>query len=437
MRISIFGLGYVGTVSAACFGKQGHTVIGVDTNETKVRLINQGLSPIVEPHVGELLKSARASGKLAATTDHHSAVLESDVSLICVGTPSNNNGSLNLSYILGVATQIGTALKSKQSYHVIALRSTVLPGTVDQVVSLIEKESGKKGREGFGVASNPEFLREGSAVNDFENPPYTVVGSDDPKTVAVLRELYSQVKSPFHSVKTKEAEILKYACNSFHATKVAFANEIGSIAKKFGIDSHVVMNLFAADTKLNISPAYLKPGFSFGGSCLPKDVRALVHAARSADIPIPLVESLIASNKVHTQRVVEWVMRQHRKNIGVLGLSFKPGTDDLRESPVVEVIETLLGKGFSIAIYDGNVNLARLVGANKRYIEHEIPHISSLMKNSVKEVLDSSDVVVIANHSPEFASAPASLRPGQIMLDLVRITDSWDNLNGTYEGICW
>ena len=437
MRISIFGLGYVGTVSAACLSKHGHAIVGVDTNQMKVDLINEGLSPIVEPHVGEMLKSACSSGTLSATTDHRRAILESDLTLICVGTPSNDNGSLNLSYVFDVAAQIGIALRLKQSYHVIAQRSTALPGTVDQIVGIIERESGMRAGEHFGVASNPEFLREGSAVNDFENPPYTIVGSDDPHAVSVLRDAYSQISSPFYSVRTKEAEILKYACNSFHAVKVVFANEIGTLAKLFGIDGHVVMNLFSADTKLNISPAYLKPGFSFGGSCLPKDVRALAHVARSTAISLPLIESLLESNRLHTHRVVDWVIRQKKKKIGVLGLSFKPDTDDLRESPVVELIETLLGKGFSVAIYDHNVNLARLVGANKRFIEHEIPHISSLMKNSMEEVLQSSDVVVIANRSPDYASVLSYLQPHQTALDLVRISDSWDNLNSTYEGICW
>lgn len=437
MNISIFGLGYVGTVTSACLARHGHRIIGVDTNATKVELLARGSSPIVEPGVSELLEEAHRKGLLSATTDHTGAVVHSDVSIICVGTPSNPNGSLNLDHIFSVTDQIAGTLRRKGQYHAIALRSTVLPGTIENVVKRMEQGSGKKGGADFGVASNPEFLREGAAVHDFENPPFTVIGTSDSRLIGILKEMYRSIDAPVHVVNEREAELLKYACNSFHAAKVAFANEIGSIAKKLNIDSHVVMDLFCADTKLNVSPAYLKPGFAFGGSCLPKDVRALCYAARSNDVQAPLLEALVPSNKIHIQRAVDWILTRNKKHVGVLGLSFKGGTDDLRESPVVEMVETILGKGFTVSIYDANVNLARLVGANKRYIEQEIPHISSLMKKSVAEVLDSSDVIVIGNKAEAFREALQNLKPHQAVLDLVRITDTLPKTGGSYNGICW
>ncbi len=437
VNISIFGLGYVGTVTAACLAKQGHRVIGVDTNHLKVDSINAGTSPIVEPGVDTLLKESLESGTLTATTDTARAVRETEVSLICVGTPSHQNGSLNLDYVIRVAEQIGEVLAAKDDYHVVVVRSTVLPGTVDRVAATIERASVKRVGKDFGVASNPEFLREGTSVEDFLNPPYTVVGASDERAVAKLRELYRGIPSPFHSVSIREAEILKYACNAFHAVKVTFANEIGALSKALGIDSHVVMKIFCEDTKLNISPYYLRPGFAFGGSCLPKDVRAITYESKSMDVSTPLLESLIPSNERQVQRVIDWVLGHGRKNIGVLGLSFKSDTDDMRESPIVEVVETLLGKGYSISIYDANVNLAKIIGANKNYIEKEIPHISSLMKNNIDDVLDHADLILISNKGSGFGNALRRLRPGQQVLDLVRITEDWKSLNGSYEGIGW
>ncbi len=437
MNISIFGLGYVGTVSAVCLAKQGHRVIGVDTNPVKVELINKGTTPIVEPGVEALLHQAISERRLTATTNLTEAVQGTDLSLICVGTPSAPNGSLNLDYVMRVAEQAGQALRLKSSYHGIVVRSTVLPGTVDKVAALVARESGKQPGKDFGVADNPEFLREGTSVFDFENPPYTVVGGSDETIVQMLREMYAGVNAPFHAVKIREAEILKYACNAFHAVKVTFANEIGAISKKLGIDSHVVMNIFVQDAKLNISPYYLKPGFAFGGSCLPKDVRAITYESRRNDIATPLLSSLMPSNESQVQRVVDWVIATKRKKVGILGLSFKNDTDDLRESPIVDVVETLIGKGYDLSIFDANVNLARLIGANKSYIEHEIPHISSLMKASMQEVLDHAEVILVANKGAEFRDITRLAKPGQMIYDLVRITEDWKSPHGHYEGICW
>lgn len=437
MNVSIFGLGYVGTVTAGCLSRYGHYIIGVDTSPDKVDFLNKGMPPIVEPGIANLSRTAFETGRLLATTDYTSAILRTDLSLICVGTPSNSNGSLNLEYIFAVAEQVGRALKAKHHYHAIAIRSTALPGTADKVSSIIEKLSGKRLGKDFGVASNPEFLREGTAVYDFENPPYTVVGASDKRVIEMLKKIYEPINAPFYAIKTKEAELLKYACNAFHAVKVTFANEIGAISKKLGIDSHVVMEIFSEDTKLNISSHYLKPGFAFGGSCLPKDVRAISYESRLLDISTPLLDSLIPSNELQIQRVVEWVIEKKKKNIGVLGLTFKSETDDTRESPIVKVIETLSGKGFTISVYDANVNLSKLIGANKRYLEQEIPHISSLMKKSVQEVIDHADVILIANRAAEFEDVLKSLKRDQIVLDFVRIADHWNDLHGNYEGICW
>ena len=437
MNISIFGLGYVGTVSAVCLSNNGHKVIGVDTSPFKVQSINDGKSPIVEPGVDDLLHRALNQGMLSATTDVAEAVMNTEISLLCVGTPSKANGSLSLDQVMRVAEQIGAVLKKKPGYHGVVVRSTVLPGTIETVTSILENASGKKVLKDFGVAFNPEFLREGTSILDFENPPYTVVGTVDDRMVKMLKDIYKGVNAPFHLVKVKEAELLKYTCNSFHAVKVTFANEIGAISKKLGIDSHAVMKIFVEDTKLNISPYYLKPGFAFGGSCLPKDVRAITYESRILDVTTPLLDSLLSSNEVQIQRVVDWVIEKKKKKVGVLGLSFKSDTDDLRESPIVSVVETLLGKGYSIAIYDSNVNLSRLVGANRSYIEQEIPHISSLMKRNVEEVLDVAEVILVANKGAGFNEVLSRIRPDQIVLDLIRITNELSMIKGTYEGICW
>ena len=437
MKISIFGLGYVGTVSACCFARAGHTVIGVDSNPLKVTAINGKESPIIEPLLPEVLRTVVSEQRFRATTDPVDAVLNSDISLVCVGTPSNSNRSPNLTYLRAVCCDIGSAMRKKPGYHGIVVRSTIFPGTMDEVASLLGSASGKiNGRE-FGVAFNPEFLREGSSMADFENPPFTIAGAADERMVQMLKELYSGINAPFHHVAIREAEFLKYACNSFHAVKITFANEIGAICKRLGIDSHTIMKIFCEDSHLNISPYYLKPGFAFGGSCLPKDVRALTYEAQRLDLHSPLLDSLLLSNELQIERVIEWILELKRKHIGVLGLSFKNDTDDLRGSPIVKVVETLLGKGYELSIYDPNVNLSRLLGSNKLFIEQEIPHLARHMKGSMEEISASAEIILIANRNPEFEGILGVLRPDQIVIDLVRITQEPVVTRGRYEGICW
>ncbi|HKR61727.1 MAG TPA: nucleotide sugar dehydrogenase [Pyrinomonadaceae bacterium] len=436
MKLSVFGLGYVGCVSAACFAKAGHHVVGVDVNSVKTEIINQGRSPIVETGVGDLIEQAVKAGTLRATTNSAEGIRDSEISLVCVGTPSRSNGSLDLTFIKRVCEEIGAALKEKATSHVVVMRSTMLPGTIeDLVVPTLESASGKKAGKDFSVCVNPEFLREGSSLKDFFAPPFTLVGADDPEVGRRVSELYSGVDAPLYITATKAAEMVKYACNCFHATKVSFANEIGNICKGLGIDSHEVMEVFCQDTKLNLSPYYLKPGFAFGGSCLPKDLRAINYRAKELDVEVPLLGSLLRSNRLQIERAIEMVEATGKKRIGILGFSFKAGTDDLRESPMVTLIETLIGKGMHLSIYDKDVSLARLFGANKEYIEREIPHISQLMRDSVREVVDASDVIVIGNKAEEFCDI-SFLSPAKVVIDLVRISDKRVT-DDNYRGICW
>ena len=437
MKLSIFGLGYVGCVSAACFADRGHEVIGVDVNPLKVQIINDGKSPIVEPGIADLIAHAVKQNKLRATTDAGEAVAATDVSLVCIGTPGNHNGSLDLSYIKRACQQIGEALAQKSRYHIVAMRSTMLPGTIEQtVIPTLEIFSGKLAGRDFGVAVNPEFLREGSSIYDFTHPPFTLIGADDEETSLPLQRLYAGTEAAMITVGVKEAEMVKYACNSFHALKVAFANEIGNVSKALGVDSHVVMDVFCKDTKLNLSPYYLKPGFAFGGSCLPKDIRAITYKARELDVEVPLLNSILLSNRQQIERAIDTVLRTGYKNVGVLGLSFKPGTDDLRESPMVTLIETLLGKGLKLTIYDRDVELARLFGANKQYIEREIPHISSLMNADLNSVIEGSEVVIIGKKEDEFRVLADKLNNGRVIVDLVRLFEVTD-ARKQYKGICW
>ena len=437
MDISVFGLGYVGTVAAVSLARLGHRVVGVDVDQFKVDQVAQGISPVVEPGVADLLQRAREENRLSATTDSAAAVHDTDLTLICVRTPSERNGSQGNDQVVRVAGEIGKALRSKGRYHGIVIRSTVVPGTADRIVDVIARASGMGPDVAFGVASNPEFMREGTSIEDFEKPPYTVVGTSDPRLAGMLAEMYAGLSAPFHHVGTREAELLKYACNAFHAVKVTFANEIGAIGKRLGIDSHKVMDLLIADTKLNISGAYLRPGFAFGGSCLPKDLRAITYEAKRLDLSVPMLSAVAASNDEQVERAVAWILAEKRKKIGVLGLSFKSGTDDLRESPIVRVVETLLGKGYDLAVYDANVNLSRLTGANKCYIEQEIPHVSLLMRSSIQEVLDHADILLIANKGPGFRNALDALRPDQKVYDLVRIVEEPEFSDERYQGICW
>jgi GDP-mannose 6-dehydrogenase len=438
MKVSVFGLGYVGSVSAASFAADGHEVVGVDVNADKVAAVNAGRSPIVEPGLDQQLARAVAEGRLRATTDTAEAVAATEVSLLCVGTPSRKNGSLDLTYLERVSEQIGAALRTKSSYHVVVVRSTVLPGTThDVVIPTLERASGKAYGDGFGVSVNPEFLREGTALKDFRKPPLTLVGHNHAADASGTIALYQAIDAPLVSTSIKVAEMIKYTSNTWHALKVCFANEIGNLCKRAGVDSHEVMDIFCRDEKLNLSPYYLKPGFAFGGSCLPKDVRALQYRAKELDIDLPVISSILPSNRLQIQHALDQVLETGKKNIGLLGFSFKAGTDDLRESPIVILAEALLGKGCSLRIYDKNVSLARLVGSNKEYIEKQIPHLSSLLCDTIDEVLDGSDVIVIGNRSPEFGDALGRARPDHIVIDLVRIPVCGPDTRADYRGICW
>jgi GDP-mannose 6-dehydrogenase len=428
----------VGSVSAASFAADGHDVIGVDVTSEKVSAVNEGRSPIVEPGLEELLQEGVGTKRLRATTDTAEAVNETDLSLVCVGTPSRKNGSLDLSYLVRVCEQIGDVLKDKKGYHVVVVRSTVLPGTTHgQVIPALEARSGKKYGEGFGVSVNPEFLREGSALKDFRQPPLTLVGHNHAADAAPTKALYDGIVAPLFSTSIQVAEMMKYTSNAWHAVKVVFANEIGNLCKRVGVDSHEVMDIFCQDEKLNLSPYYLKPGFAFGGSCLPKDVRALQYRAREVDLELPMINAVLGSNQLQIRHAIEQIVETGKKKIGLFGFSFKAGTDDLRESPMVILAEALLGKGYDLCIYDRNVSLARLVGANKRYINEQIPHLSRHLCESIDEVIDRSEVIVVGNASPEFTEAVTRCRPDQTVIDLVRLPLDFSKVKAQYDGICW
>jgi GDP-mannose 6-dehydrogenase len=435
MQITVFGMGYVGCVTSACLASLGHRVVGVDLDPNKIAVINQSHSPLIEPGLEELIKEGISSGRLRATNE---VTQLGDISIICVGTPSNANGSLCLDYVTRVAERIGDLLRHNNSYHVVNVRSTVVPGTVETVIiPLLAERSGRVPGRDFGVCMNPEFLRETTALHDFHHPPFTVVGSLDHRSGAAAAKLYEGIDAPLEQTSIRVAEMIKYACNAFHALKVCFANEIGVLSKRLGMDSHSVMDVFCKDTKLNLSPCYLKPGFAFGGSCLPKDLRAILHKAKQQDVDLTVLGSLLESNRKHLDHAFELVQRTGKKHIGVLGLSFKAGTDDLRESPIVILIERLLGKGCKLAIYDEEVSLSQLIGANRRYIEQMIPHISSLMKPTIAEVFAASEVLVVSKKTPEFQEAIANIAPGKTVIDLARILPQLEPQPPGYEGICW
>jgi len=435
--VSVFGLGYVGNVSAACLAKAGHDVIGVDVNPNKVDLIQAGKPTVVEAGLEELVRCAVSTGKLQATTEAVLAIQKSDVSLVCVGTPPNGNGSLDLTIVERVCHQIGSALRNHPKKHTVVIRSTVLPGSTDEVmIPTLERASGRRVGEDLSVCVNPEFLREGSSVKDFHSPPFTLIGANDESSAAAVAALYNSIDATTHVTTLRTAEMVKYVCNGFHAVKIGFANEIGNLCKALDVDSHEVMRIFCEDRKLNISPAYLQPGFAFGGSCLPKDLRALVYKARRLDFDPPILSAALESNRKQIDRAYDMVMANGRKRVGVLGLSFKAGTDDLRESPMVALTERLIGKGLQVLIYDRYVSQAHVVGANREFIEREIPHIWSLMRPSIEQVLGDSDVVVVGNRTPEFGRISAQLRKDQVVIDLVRAFDGARS-GGTYEGICW
>ena len=436
MRISIFGLGYVGAVCAGCLSARGHDVIGVDISANKIDLINNGKSPIVEPGLEELLQQGLRQGRLRGTTDVAAAVLESDVSFICVGTPSKKNGDLELNYIEGVCREIGMAMRDKNERHTVVVRSTVLPGTAKNVVlPILEDCSGKKAGVDFGLAVNPEFLRESTAIKDYDFPPMTVIGELDKASGDLLESIYSELDAPIIRKDIEVAEMIKYTCNVWHAAKVTFANEIGNIAKAVGVDGREVMDVVCQDHKLNLSKYYMKPGFAFGGSCLPKDVRALNYRANSLDVEAPLIGSLMRSNAAQVQKAFDIIASHESRKVALLGLSFKAGTDDLRESPQVELAEMLIGKGFDLSIYDRNVEYARVHGANKDYIESKIPHVSSLLNSDLDDVVAKADIIVLGNSDERFAKLAEHAPSGKRVIDLVGFMPHASN--GVAEGICW
>lgn len=433
MIISIFGLGYVGCVGMGCMAKSGHTVIGVDVAPEKVERINSGKATIVEKDIDELIANAHALQLIRATHDYKEAVLCSDISFLCVGTPSTDKGHLNLDYIYQTAKEIGEALEAKSTFHVVVIRSTVLPGTNDKLSAIIEKFSGKVRDIDFAVVSNPEFLREGTAVADYMNPPLTVLGSSCSKAIHIMQELYKNTNSPIEVVAVEVAELIKYVNNSYHALKVVFANEVGSVCKQLGVDSHEVMRIFCMDKQLNISPYYFKPGFAYGGSCLPKDLKALNTLAHDLYMETPVLNAIDESNVKHLNRVVQMIEHTQKRKIGVLGLSFKAGTDDMRNSPIVSIIENLSGKGCEVRIYDKNVALSRLIGKNKSVITEKLPHLNSMLQDSLHSVLAWAEVLVVANKEEEFKTLV--LNDNQIVIDLVRIPELEKQKN--YKGLCW
>ncbi len=436
MNISVFGLGYVGAVSCGCLARDGHRVTGVDVNGDKVTLINGGSAPILEEGLDDLIKEGTAKGLLAATTDTQAAVRQTDMSIVCVGTPSQDNGKIDLQYIFRVCREIGEALRAKTDYHSVVIRSTVAPGTLSRCKEILEESSGKACGTGFGLAGNPEFLREGTAIRDYYNPPYVVIGSFDVRTAERLTGIYAPLETKTFSLRPEESEMIKYANNNFHALKITFANEIGNICKELGIDSHRVMDVVVQDTKLNLSPYYLKPGFAFGGSCLPKDVRGLIYQAREMDLKTPLLSAIIESNAFQLERGIQMIMQSGRRKVGILGFAFKAGTDDMRESPVIALTETLLGKGYELALYDPDVVLSRLTGRNKAFINLHLPHISRLMKPTMEEVVRFSEVVVIGTRNPAYRDVFDLAGPDRLVIDLVRL-DPGRTSDSTYAGICW
>ena len=437
MKISVFGLGYVGTVSAGCLAASGHTVWGVDVNVDKVASINSGAAPIVEPDIADFIAKAQSQGLLKATASSEEGILNTDVSFVCVGTPSHANGSLDLSHLKRVCEDIGAALQSKKTSHTIVFRSTTLPGTTEEVaIPILEKHSGRTVGKGLSVCYNPEFLREGTSVKDYYHPPKIVIGERNAGEGDVIEEIYAGIKAPTIRTSIKVAEMVKYSDNAFHALKVAYANEIGSMCKSLGIDSHAVMDIFCQDTKLNLSKVYLKPGFAFGGSCLPKDLRALSYQAKRTDVDVPILNAILQSNTSHIKGVIQRIVVLGKKRVGFLGMTFKPDTDDMRESPLVEVIETLLGKGFHVQIYDRNVATSRLIGANKKFIEEHIPHLSSLLVERAEDVVGTAQVVVVGYASAEFVPALKSMRADQLIIDLARI-EGRESFAASYDGICW
>lgn len=436
MNISIFGLGYVGCVSVGCLAQNGHSVIGVDVSDTKVNQINNGLATIIEKDIDKIIKAQRELGKISATTDYADAILRTEISIIAVGTPSGNNGHLNLQYILKVAEHFGEVLQKKEGFHIIAIRSTVMPGTSEKFAGIVEQVSGKKRNVHFAMVSNPEFLREGTAVYDYYHPPLTLIGSEHRESAEKIALLYKELPAEIVITDVKVAELMKYVNNTFHALKISFANEIGNIAAALGIDSHKVMDIFCKDRELNISPYYFKPGFAYGGSCLPKDLKGLQTLAHDLYVKVPLIENIDKTNELQIHRAVEIIQQTQQRKLGFMGLSFKAGTDDLRNSPAVTLIETLLGKGYDIVIYDKNVELSRLTGTNKEYIDRHIPHLSKLMVSRIDELKDRAEVIVVNNKESEYIDALTGWESGKVIVDMVRLPEHIRQQEN-YIGINW
>jgi GDP-mannose 6-dehydrogenase len=437
-KISVFGLGYVGAVSLACLARDGHEMMGVDIDPAKLDLLRSGQAPIVETGIQELTRAVIRGGTVTVTDSVRDAILSTDLSFICVGTPARQNGNQDLSAITRIAEQIGAILPEKATRHVIVVRSTVKPGTVEEVIRpAIEASSGLKAGRDFSLCFQPEFLREGTSINDYDNPPLTVVGTEDDEAEQILRSVFGHLPCEFVRTSIRTAEMLKYACNAFHAVKVTFANEIGRVSQVAGVDPHEVMKFLCMDRQLNISSAYLRPGFAFGGSCLPKDLKALLYLAKSNDVELPMLSSVMPSNAAHIEHAIEQVLTSGRRSIGMVGLSFKAGTDDLRESPLVIMAERFIGKGLQLSIFDPQVNVARLIGANRRYIEESIPHIASLMTADLQSLVQGSDVLVVAMKTPEVLSALAAhTREDQLLLDIAGLADP-SAQRAAYQGVCW
>ena len=438
MNISIFGLGYVGAVSLACLARDGHFVTGVDIDKAKLDLIRAGKTPVVEEGMVDLMAAVAASGRVSVTDDVAAAVSASELSLICVGTPSAANGSQDLGATLNVARQLGRALRAKTAPHVIVFRSTLVPGTVEDVLRpILEEESGKRAGVGFHLCFQPEFLREGTSIRDYDKPPFTIVGADHEFPVERLRALFGHLPCELHVASIRAAEMVKYCCNNFHAIKITFANETARLCEALGVDPFQVMDLVCKDRQLNISPAYLKPGFAFGGSCLPKDLRATTYLAKRHDVELPMHGSVLASNRVHIDHAIAKVLASGKRRVGMIGLSFKTGTDDLRESPLVLMAEQFIGKGLSLLVYDPEVHLSQLLGANRRFIEQHLPHIGSLLRGDIETVINESDVLVVGlNERRAFDALRRHVRKDQMVLDLVNVPDR-ASLPVAVEGLCW
>ena len=438
MNISIFGLGYVGAVSLACLARDGHKVVGVDVDAAKLALIAEGKTPVVEEGMVELMANVMKSGRVSVTTDVDQAVLGSELSLICVGTPSAPNGSQDLSAMLKLAHDLGRAMRGKTGGHVFVFRSTLVPGTVEDLLRpIMEQESGKRDGEGFHVCFQPEFLREGTSIRDYDRPPFTIVGANSEHALEKLKALFGHLPCKIHATSIRAAEMVKYCCNNFHALKITFANETARLCEALGVDAFEVMNLVCGDTQLNISPAYLKPGFAFGGSCLPKDLRATMYLAKSRDVELPMLGHVLQSNRVHAEHAIAKVLASGRRRVGMIGLSFKTGTDDLRESPLVHMAEQFIGKGLNLLVYDPEVHLSRLLGANRRFIEQHVPHIGSLMRENIEAVIGESEVLVVGlSDKKSFEALARHVRADQIVFDLVNLPQR-GALRGKVIGLCW